>query len=126
LWSGQKLDLSRDPASQNYLYYQISDQASSKTSIGYDKGALVNASVSQSASQSTRISRYVMGHLEDDKTTPLKSSKTQNFLSVLNQALQQDKEAKLGHGVSWLKQTLAGIQDKVLLQSDPARLQGQV
>jgi hypothetical protein len=82
--------------------------------------------VSQSASQSTRISRYVMGHLEDDKTTPLKSSKTQNFLSVLNQALQQDKEAKLGHGVSWLKQTLAGIQDKVLLQSDPARLQGQV
>lgn len=124
LYAGQKLDLGRDAKSQNYLYYQINDQASSKTSIGYDKGALVNATVAQSASQSTRISRYVMGHLEDDKTTPVKSSKTQNLLGALHQALQQDKEASQGRGSSWLKQTLAGLQAKVLLQSDPARLNG--
>jgi len=122
--AGQKLELSRDPKSQNYLYYQINDQASSKTSIGYDKGALVNATVAQAASQSTRISRYVMGKLESDTHTPVSSSKTQNFLGVLNQALQQDKEAKLGRGVSWLKETLAGIQGKVLLQSDPVQMKG--
>lgn len=122
LWPGQKLDLSSDPNSQNYKYYQVNDQASSKTSIGYEKGALVNASINQSANQSTRISTYVLGHLQEDKTTPLKSSKTQNLLGTLNQALQQDKQAKLGRGVSWLKETLSNIQDKVLLQSDPARL----
>ncbi|NBB09266.1 lactate dehydrogenase [Pseudomonas sp. SLFW] len=124
LTAGQKLDLSRDPTSQNYLYYQINDQASSKTNIGYDKGALVQASVSQSASQSTRISKYVMGHLESDTRTPLSSSKTQNFLSVLQQALQQDKDAKQGRGVSTLKDTLAGIQDKVLLRASASDREG--
>ena len=119
-----KLDLSTDPASQNYLYYQINDQASSKTSIGYEKGALINASVAQTASQTTRISRYVMGHLESDTTTPLKSSKNQNFLHVLQQAIQQDKDAQLGRGTSRLKDTLANIQDKVLLQPDPEKLNG--
>lgn len=122
LTAGQKLDLTRDPKSQNYLYYQINDQASSKTRIGYEKGALVEASVTQSASQSTRISKYVMGHLEDDTLTPVTSSKTRNFLSVLQQALQQDKEARQGRGISSLKDVLVSLQDKVLLQSDPGKL----
>ncbi|MEX6676970.1 lactate dehydrogenase [Pseudomonas sp. W2Oct36] len=121
---GQKLALSTDPASQNYLYYQVSDQASSKTSIGYKKGELVDATLSQSASQSTRIAKYVMGRLEKDTHTPISTSKTQNFLSVLQQALQQDKEAKQGRGTSTLKDTLAGIHAKVLLQSDPSKLNG--
>jgi hypothetical protein len=124
LSSGQKLELSTDPASQNYLYYQVNDQASSKTSIGYDKGELVQASVTQTASQSTRISAYVMGKLQSDTLTPVSSSKTQNFLSLLNQALQQDKEAKLGRGSSMLNTTLASIHDKTLLQSDPGSLAG--
>jgi hypothetical protein len=121
---GQKLALTTDPETQNYLYYQISDQASSKTSIGYKKGELVDATLSQSASQSTRISTYVMGRLEKDTHTPLSSSKTQSFLSVLQQALQQDKEAKQGRGVSTLNATLASIQAKVLLQSEPSQLKG--
>lgn len=122
LTPGQKLELTRDPKSQNYLYYEINDSASSKTRIGYEKGALVQASVDQSASHSTRISKYVMGRLESQTLTPLTSNKTQNFLSVLQQALQQDKEAKLGRGVSTLKETLAAIQEKVLLENDPAKL----
>ncbi|MEN4751096.1 lactate dehydrogenase [Pseudomonas sp. Ps21-P2] len=121
---GQKLALSTDPTTQNYLYYQVSDQASSKTSIGYKKGELVDATLSQSASQSTRIAKYVMGRLEKDTHTPVSTSKTQNFLSVLQQALQQDKEAKQGRGASTLKGTLAGIHAKVLLQSDPSKLDG--
>jgi hypothetical protein len=46
------------------------------------------------------------------------------LLGTLSQALQQDTQAKLGRGVSWLKDTLSNIQDKVLLQSDPVRLRG--
>jgi hypothetical protein len=122
LTAGQKLALSRDPTSQNYLFYQINDQSSSKTSVGYAKGSLVQASVSQAASQSTRISKYVMGHLESDTRTPVSTSKTRNFLSVLQQALQQDSQAKQGRGVSTLKDTLAGIQDKVLLQGSASAL----
>lgn len=121
---GQKLALSTDPTTQNYLYYQVSDQASSKTSIGYKKGELVDATLSQSASQSTRIAKYVMGRLEKDTHTPISTSKTQNFLSVLQQALQQDREAKQGRGTSTLNGTLAGIHAKVLLQSDPSKLDG--
>lgn len=121
---GQKLALSTDPATQNYLYYQVSDQASSKASIGYKKGELVDATLSQSASQSTRIAKYVMGRLEKDTHTPIATAKTQSFLSVLQQALQQDKEAKLGRGTSTLKDTLAGIHAKVLLQSEPSKLNG--
>lgn len=119
---GQKLALSTDPATQNYLYYQVSDQASSKTSIGYKKGELVDATLSQSASQSTRISKYVMGRLEKDTHTPISTSKTQSFLSVLQQALQQDKEAKQGRGASTLNGTLASLHARVLLQSEPSKL----
>jgi len=118
----RKLELTTDPATQNYLYYQISDQASSKTSIGYEKGALVDATLSQSASQSTRISKYVMGRLESDTHTPVSRSKSQSFLSVLQQALQQDKEARQGRGVSTLDATLASLHAKVLLQSEPSNL----
>lgn len=118
----RKLELTSDPATQNYLYYQISDQASSKTTIGYEKGALVDATLSQSASQSTRISKYVMGRLESDTHTPVSRSKSQSFLSVLQQALQQDKAAKQGRGVSTLKATLDSLHAKALLQSEPSKL----
>ncbi|MFJ3483369.1 lactate dehydrogenase [Pseudomonas sp. NPDC090202] len=124
LYPGQKLDLTRDPKSQSYQYFQVEDSASSTTRIGYEKGALVNASVAQSASQSTRVSKYVLGHLEEDTKTPVSASRTHNFLSVLQQALQQDKQAQLGRGTSLLKDALASIQDQVLLQSDPTQLRG--
>ena len=124
LYAGQKLGLTTEKDSQNYQYHEVSDQASSKASIGYEQGKLSWASLTQSASQSTRISRYVMGHLESQATTPLSSSKTQNLLGLLQQAVQQDREASQGRGVSTLKQTLAALHDKVLLQADPARLKG--
>jgi hypothetical protein len=84
----------------------------------------VDATVSQSASQSTRISKYVLGRLEKETHTPISTSKTLSFLSVLQQALQQDKEARQGRGTSTLKDTLAGIHARVLLQSEPSRLNG--
>jgi hypothetical protein len=63
-----------------------------------------------------------MGRLESDTHTPVSRSKSQSFLSVLQQALQQDKEAKQGRGVSTLKATLASIHANVLLQSEPSKL----
>ncbi len=121
LYSGQKLRLTSGAESQNYLFYQIDDRASSHTAISYDKGKLTNASVTQSASQSTRMSRYVMGRLMEQTATPLSSSKTQSFLGVLEQALHPDNTLT---GAARLKQTLAELQDKALLQADPARLKG--
>lgn len=121
LYAGQKLELTTDPQSQNYQYYQIDDQASSTSSIGYVKGKLVEASVSHSASQSTRISKYVMGHLEEDNVTPVSSSKTQNLLGLLQQALQEDRLAKQGLGTS---NAFAAIQDTVMLVGSPMEIKG--
>lgn len=121
LYPGQKLELTTDPQSQNYQYYQIDDQASSMSSIGYVKGKLVEASVTQSASQSTRISKYVMGHLEEESVKPVSSSKTQNLLGLLQKALQEDKLAKMGRGTSY---GFAAIQDKLMLASDPGEIKG--
>lgn len=121
LYAGQKLKLTDDPQSQNYQYYQIDDKASSTSSIGYVKGKLVEASVSHSASQSTRISKYVMGRLEEDNVTPVSSSKTQNLLGLLQQALKEDKLAQQGRGTS---NALAAIQDEVLLVSSPMEIKG--
>ncbi|MFJ7281915.1 lactate dehydrogenase [Pseudomonas sp. NPDC099000] len=124
LYAGQKLELTTDSESQNYRYYQINDQASSTSRIGYVEGEMVEASVSHSASQSTRISKYIKGHLEEDNVIPASSSKTQNFLVVLQQALEQDKAATLGRGTSLLEYTLATIQGNVMLISNPSELKG--
>jgi len=121
LYPGQKLRLTSAAESQNYLFYQIDDQASSHTNISYDKAELTNASVTQSASQSTRVSRYVMGRLLEQTLTPLNSSKTRSFMNVLEQALHPDNTPT---GAARLKQALAELQDKTLLQADPAKLKG--
>ncbi|WP_191488819.1 lactate dehydrogenase [Pseudomonas sp. FEN] len=121
LYPGQKLKLTSDAESQNYLFYRIDDKASSQTHIGYEKGELITASVSQSASQSTRVAKYVMGHLMEQTTVPVSSSKTQSFLDVLEQALHPDKTPS---GAARLKKILDSLQDKVLLEAYPAKLNG--
>ena len=122
LSGGQKLKLSTNAESQNYLFYQVDDQASSQTNIGYKDGELTNASVTQSASQTTHISKYVMGHLVSQTSTPVNTSKTQSFLNVLEQALHPETADKTPSGVARLKETLDGLQDKVLLDSYPKKL----
>jgi len=122
LSGGQKLKLSTNAESQNYLFYQVDDQASSQTNIGYKDGELTNASVTQSASQTTHISKYVMGHLVSQTSTPVNTSKTQSFLNVLEQALHPETADKTSSGVARLKETLDGLQDKVLLDSYPKKL----
>ncbi|NWD71102.1 lactate dehydrogenase [Pseudomonas gingeri] len=120
--SGQKLRLTTNADSQNYLFYQIADTADSQTSIGYKDGELTNASVTQSASQSTHIAKYVMGRLVDQTSTPVNTSKTQSFLDVLERSLHPDQDDKTSTGAARLKELLAGLQDKVLLDSYPKKL----
>src|SRR5450830_151289 len=122
LSGGQKLKLSSNADSQNYLFYQVDDRASSQTNIAYKDGELTNASVTQSASQSTNISKYVMGHLVDHTSTPVNTSKTQSFMAVLERALHPDKTDKTPEGAARLKELLDGLQDKVLLDSYPKKL----
>ncbi|WP_162556203.1 hypothetical protein [Pseudomonas sp. 31-12] len=124
LYAGQKLELTTDSESQNYRYYQINDQACSTSRIGYVEGELVEASVSHSASQSTRISKYVKGHLEEDNVIPASASKTQNFLVVLQQALEQDKAATLGRGHVIARIHLGRYSGQSDVDQRPARAQG--
>ena len=90
--------------------------------MGYDQGNLVSASLTQSASQNTTISNYLMGHLQNKSITPQQSSKTQNELGMLQTAMQADKKAKATGAPSTLTATLSTLHDSVLLQADPAKL----
>jgi len=89
--------------------------------VQYHKGALVSASVTQSASNSTHIQKYVKGALESDTTTPESVSKTTNLLGKLqsaweNNAPRMSFQDYLNH------QTLPDLSGMVLMESEPAVL----
>jgi hypothetical protein len=119
-YTGDALALTAQNESQNYVYSQIDDQASSTSKLTYEKGALTAASVTQSASQSTHTSTYTLGRLDQDTITPVNATKIQNVLSALNSALQPD--AKTSADGSAVKDTLSSIRAKAQLQADPAKL----
>ena len=118
LTAGTSLRLSNDPASQNYTYHQISDTAGSTVAVAYNKGALVQASLSKTASQTERITRYEMGKLVDDSSNTANASLTHDFLPMLN-ALAQSSKEKTAADAFMLQQVLsqihqvAGLQDSV-------------
>ncbi|PKE32383.1 hypothetical protein CWS43_00290 [Rahnella sp. AA] len=121
LTPGLQLNLTSDRDSQNYLYYQIDDKAESTTSVQYHKGALVSASVDQSASTSTHIQKYVKGWLESDTTTPVETSKTTDLLGKLQSAWQNDAP-RISFRDYLAHQSLPDLSGLVLLESDPAQL----
>ena len=105
--------------SQNYSYVQIDDTADSMTNIENKNGQIINASLSQSADQSTRTSKYVSGDLVSDITTPVEASGSQDLLALLKPLLANG-QAEQDSG-QW-QQALANIHGMILLQSDPASL----
>lgn len=115
------LRLTTDKNSQNYTYHQIKDDASSKASIAYDKGVLVRATLEQSASQSTRVQKYMMGELVSDQTTPQNATLSRDFLDLLK-PLQKKEGATGAADISRLNQALATINNLVYLQPDPLAL----
>lgn len=121
LTPGLQLHLTSDKDSQNYLYYQIDDKAESTTSVQYHKGALVSASVDQSASTSTRIQKYVKGWLESDITTPVETAKTTDLLGKLQSAWENDAP-RLSFQDYLTHHTQPDLSSLVLLESDPMAL----
>lgn len=107
--AGGALALTGDKRSQNYYYDEINDSAQSQATFGYAAGKLTDATLTQSASQSTRVREYVAGELQQDIATPHAQSWSQDLLGLLTQPQQP---AAL----------LSRIHDLVALPSDPRQL----
>ncbi|MEA3172018.1 MAG: hypothetical protein QOI97_4966 [Pseudomonas sp.] len=109
--------------SQNYLYVQVQDKASSTASFAYKDGQLASASVSQTAVQSTHTQKYVMAKLVEDTVVPKEGASKRDYLALLEHAAQASKKSKDALEQSTLKDALASMHDSVMLQQDPAALQ---
>jgi len=121
LSSGLQLHLTTLKASQNYEYTQIDDKAESATDIQYRKGALISATLNQTASTSTHVSKYVKGLLESDTTTPAQTTKSVDLLGTLKSDWQKANTYSSFEG--YLHQfNLRDFSNVVLLQTDPAQL----
>jgi hypothetical protein len=105
--------------SQNYLYVQVLDKASSTASFAYKDGQLTHASVSQSASQNTHTQKYVMANLVEDSVVPKEGSSKRDYLTLLEHAAKESKKSKDALEQSTLKNALAQMHDSVMLQDDP-------
>lgn len=105
--------------SQNYLYMQVQDRASSTASFAYTDSQLTRASVTQSASQNTHTQKYVMANLVEDTVVPKEGSSERDYLALLEHAGRESKKSKDALEQSTLKDALAKMHDSVLLQDDP-------
>ncbi|WP_231602531.1 hypothetical protein [Herbaspirillum chlorophenolicum] len=124
LQAGAPLRLTTDKQSQNYIYRQIDDEASSTMEIAYDKGFLAKALLRQSASQQTHAVKYVLGQKVSDTTTPLKSAIVQDFAAQL-QGGATTKERQTADGQYRWQQMLSMIGSLALLKQDPTELKQQ-
>ncbi|SED72412.1 lactate dehydrogenase [Pseudomonas costantinii] len=111
------LDGSRE--SQNYLYVQVQDKASSTASFSYKDGQLARASVTQAAVQNTHTQKYVMAQLVEDTVVPKEGSSKRDYLVLLEHAAKESKKSKDALEQSTLKDALANMHDSVMLQDDP-------
>ncbi|WP_433693131.1 hypothetical protein [Herbaspirillum seropedicae] len=112
------LQLDSTRQSQNYTYHQIDDRADSQLEIGYRHGFMTQARLRQSASQDSRVSKYVLGELVSQTHTPLQAQIVRDFAAQL----QDGKEARAADGAYRRSRLLDGISELGLLQSDPQRV----
>ncbi|OAK60240.1 hypothetical protein A3K87_24320 [Variovorax paradoxus] len=70
--------------SQFYEYVRIDDQARESADITYEDGQRIGATVEQSASESIRVQRYLMGKLASDTTTPLERKRVSDVRLLLS------------------------------------------
>jgi len=121
LYAGATLSLTDDPRSQNYIYTQIDDRSDSLAEIAYRDGALVKATLTQTASQSTHNMKYVMGKLVEDTTLPASRSSTQDFLSLLTDAEDDSQPATRAREAQRMR-IYASVNERMKLESDPGML----
>ncbi|SDH08136.1 MULTISPECIES: hypothetical protein [unclassified Duganella] len=112
------LALTLSPNSQNYRYVTVDDSASASTSIGYDKGALVKASMEMQANQSTRVLKYTLGKLQENHTSPYSKAMSRDLLTTL------EPERNGGELLSDAErdQMLAKLNNQIYLKSSPDAL----
>jgi len=108
--------------SQNYLYVQVEDKASSSTHLGYKEGMLTHASVSQSASEDTRTQKYVMGKQVNETFVPRHASARHDYVALLEHAARESTKSRQALEESTLKEALTTMHAAVLLQEDPCAL----
>jgi hypothetical protein len=82
--------------------------------IETDRGALLDATLRQSADQNTRDEKYVQGRLTSDVTTPKDTSDTSNLLALLKPLLDNDAAAR--DAPAW-QQALAQVHQSILLNA---------
>ncbi len=76
--------LTASKESQFYEYVRIDDQARASADITYEDGKRIGATVEQSASESIRVQRYLMGKLASDTTTPLERKRVSDVRLLLS------------------------------------------
>jgi hypothetical protein len=119
LSSDSPLKLTLLPKSQNYDYMTINDDAESTTSLAYQKGQITQASLNQSASQSTDDSTYMQGKLVSSTATPSKASSSPDLLALLKPYLTSNPTSQ--NTDQW-QQILSDIHSQIFLQANPASL----
>jgi hypothetical protein len=112
------LHLTSKADSQSYDYFKVNDSASSEAQVGFEKGALVKATLSHSASQSTRKQEFVKGQLTEDTTTPAEQSWSKDFLPLLDSA-QLGGRFDSAQSVQRAQSTLQELNRLVVLQTNP-------
>lgn len=111
--------------SQFYEYIEIDDEAKVSTDVAYKDGVRIDASVEQSARQSTRVQRYLMGKLESDTTFPSDATRVADVRALLK-TVEQAERSRDPEDARRRDQALATAASLAVLPDDPAALKRRV
>lgn len=111
--------------SQFYEYIEIDDEAKVSTDVAYKDGVRIDASVEQSARQSTRVQRYLMGKLESDTTFPSDATRVTDVRALLK-TVEQAQRSRDPEDARRRDQALATAASLAVLPDDPAGLKRRV
>jgi hypothetical protein len=118
---GASLSLTAAKESQFYEFVKVDDQAKASTDIAYEDGKRTQATVAQSARQSTQVQRYLMGQLASDTTVPLEGQR----VSDVRQLLSSVERADMSHDPEDARsrdQALATAASLAVLPDEPTAL----
>ena len=82
-------------ASQNYLFKQVEDSASTQVHLGYEKDEPVAATLTKTLTQSLRIQKFENNQLVQDRVVPDKQSSVVDLLPLLTQLREREKEHQI-------------------------------
>lgn len=95
LVSTNKPILDSTTASQNYLFKQVEDSASTQVHLGYEKDEPVAATLTKTLTQSLRIQKFENNQLVQDRVVPNQQSSVVDLLPLLTQLREREKEHQI-------------------------------